>query len=491
MKNDNFTDAFGVPEEMNKRRSRGSFELGDGARVAVLGSGPAGSFFAYFFLDMARRLGWTPRVDIYEKKIFSRTGPIGCNMCGGIISESLVQSLAAEGIILPPTVVERGIDSYILHMDVGSSRIDTPLHEKRIAAVHRGGGPKDSVGLKWGSFDGFLLDLAKEKGANLIQGQVGNVTLEAGLPTIHPNDGKPESYDLLAVCVGVNSPTLKIFSGLPIGYSPPETTRTYISEFFLGEEVVARHLGNSMHVFLLDIPRIEFAALIPKGDFVTLCILGKEIDDPLVKSLLDSPQLRQCLPPGWEPPKTHCHCSPKINVRSADPTFADRMVFIGDCGATRLYKDGIGAAYRTAKAAATTAAFHGVGAGDFRRHFLPVCRAIGKDNRLGELIFLVTRLIQRTKAARKGVMGMVVKEQSSEAGPRRMSTVMWDTFTGSAPYSEILLRTIHPSYLVRFAGHIASGIFRGRRASGEADLNAMLRKPATGDSAVKPPREAQ
>ena len=51
--------------------------------------------------------------------------------------------LAAEGINLPPTVVQRGIDSYVLHMDVGSARIETPMLEKRIAATYRGAGPRD------------------------------------------------------------------------------------------------------------------------------------------------------------------------------------------------------------------------------------------------------------------------------------------------------------------------------------------------------------
>jgi len=32
-----------------------------------------------------------------------------------------------------------------------------------------------------------------------------------------------------------------------------------------------------------------------------------------------------------------------------------------------------------------------------------------------------------------------------------MSTVLWDTFTGSAPYGSVLLRTLHPAFLSRFA----------------------------------------
>jgi flavin-dependent dehydrogenase len=67
--------------------------LDDGSQVAVIGGGPAGSFFSYFLLDSANRLGIDVTVDIYEPRVFSKSGPAGCNMCGGIISESLVQML--------------------------------------------------------------------------------------------------------------------------------------------------------------------------------------------------------------------------------------------------------------------------------------------------------------------------------------------------------------------------------------------------------------
>jgi hypothetical protein len=38
-------------------------ELNDGARVGVMGGGPAGSLFSYFLLDMAERVGKEIRVD--------------------------------------------------------------------------------------------------------------------------------------------------------------------------------------------------------------------------------------------------------------------------------------------------------------------------------------------------------------------------------------------------------------------------------------------
>ena len=87
------------------------FKLQDGSRVAVVGGGPAGSFFSYFLLKMAAAIDLDIEVDIFEPRSFKYCGPAGCNHCGGIVSESLVQILAAEGIVLPSSVVQRGVES--------------------------------------------------------------------------------------------------------------------------------------------------------------------------------------------------------------------------------------------------------------------------------------------------------------------------------------------------------------------------------------------
>jgi hypothetical protein len=222
-----------------------------------------------------------------------------------------------------------------------------------------------------------------------------------------------------------------------------------------------------MHVFLLNLPRLEFAAIIPKGDYATVCLLGKEIDKELVDSFLNSPEVRRCFPPGWTVPEDFCRCFPAINVEGAGQPFADRMVFIGDSWVSRLYKDGIGGSYRTAKAAAKTAIFYGVSADDFRRHFLPVCRALSLDNNIGKVIFTVTRLIQKARFARNGVLRMTTAEQKGGGGGQtRMSGVLWDTFTGSAPYRDVFLRTLHPSFLGRLIYETGAGLLPRKQRVG-------------------------
>lgn len=429
----------------DRSRSRDPLRLEDGARVAVVGGGPAGSLFAYFLLEMADRVALDLEVDVYEPRDFEVPGPAGCNMCGGIISETLVQNLAAEGINLPGTVVQRGIDSYVLHTDVGTVRLETPLQEKRIAAVHRGGGPRDLTVHKWESFDQHLLALAAGRGANVVRSRVEDVSWHDGCPRITVPPGAAQQYDLMTVAVGVNSPALKLFQNLDLGYVAPAATKTFLREYFVGEELISRTIGSSMHVFLLNIPRLEFAAIVPKGDYLSVCMLGESIDKALIQSFLDAPEVRACMPDGWEPEPKSCQCAPRINVSGSRQPFADRIVFIGDCGVTRLYKDGIGAAYRTAKAAAVTAVFEGVGAESFRRHYLPECKSIRNDNVLGKIIFAVSRAFQKRRFARRALMRMTEREQRRGARSRHLSQVLWDMFTGSAPYREIVLRSLRPA----------------------------------------------
>ena len=440
--------------------------LEDGSRVGIIGGGPAGSLTAYFLLSFAQRMDMELAVDIYEPRDFTKPGPAGCNMCGGIVSESLVQALAVEGIDLPTKLVQRGIDSYVLHTEDVSVKIDTPLKEKRIAAIHRGGGPRDVQELKWGGLDGYLLTLAQHLGARVVPARVGDVGWDDGRPQVLLQE-TAQTYDLLVGATGVNSAGWELFEKLGFEGRRPRTTKTYITELGLGYPGISQHFGDSMHIFLLNVPHLDCAAIIPKGDYLTVCLLGQDIDRQLIEAFFASPAVRRCFPSTWEPGQGACHCSPKINVREASRPYLDRVVLVGDCGATRLYKDGIGAAYRTAKAAARTAVFSGVSAADFERHYRPVYRSIVQDNRFGSLIFSVVHWIKALRPALNGVMTMTEKEQINGDAARRMSIVLWDMFTGSAPYQEIFLRTLSPRFLGRFAWESmrgAAGAVRGRRA---------------------------
>ena len=87
MSNHAFTQLFMRTQKENSS----SLVLNHGSRVAVIGGGPAGSLFSYFLLDMAERIDTKVHVDIYEPRDFDLPAPAGCNMCGGVLYESLGQ----------------------------------------------------------------------------------------------------------------------------------------------------------------------------------------------------------------------------------------------------------------------------------------------------------------------------------------------------------------------------------------------------------------
>ncbi|MBA4409830.1 MAG: hypothetical protein Q8S54_03685 [Bacteroidota bacterium] len=437
-----------------------NINLENGSKIAVIGGGPAGSFFSIFAYDLADRMGLDISIDIYEAKNFEKKGPTGCNHCGGIVSESLVQMLSAEGIVIPSHVIRRGIESYTLHLEQGTTVIDTPFHEQRIASMFRGSGPLGSTDTSLKSFDAYLLELCKKKGATIYYEKVTDIENEPDGITIVTSNSKTK-YDLVVGAVGLNPKTLNLFQKIIPGFKPPTTTKTYICEFDLGFEAVNKHFGNSMHVFLLNLPNIKFGALIPKGNYVTLVLLGSEINREIVDSFVNSQTVRACFPEGVEPKNINsCQCFPSINIKNAENPYSDRVVLIGDSSSSKLYKNGIGAAYITGKAAATTVIFDGIAKEDFKKSFQPVCSKLDADNAIGKMIFLVTTIIQKSKFLKKGLFRMVVFEQSKEGSQRKMSSVLWDTFTGSASYQSILLRTLNPTVLVTLIWNIVISVFK-------------------------------
>ncbi len=438
-------------------------ELKNGSRIGIIGGGPAGSFSAIFLLDLARQVDLDIQVDIFEPRDFTLTGPRGCNMCGGVISESLVQKMASDGIHLPDEILIDTIEAYTLHSDISSVRIDDDREEMRIACIYRGGGPtgaETQTPLPKISFDGYLLELAKTKGARHIPERARGLEWDEGFPCIHWPEDNQQRYDLVVGGLGLNSPGLKMFDGLDFGYLPPKSTKAFISELYFGDEEVERLLGHSMHVFILNIPRVKFIAITPKGPYATLIILGDGIDQALVKQVYGAPEIKKCLPQGWEIPVQTCTCQPKINIGAPVNPFTNRVVMVGDCSSSRLYKDGIGAAYRLAKSLAYTAISHGVSEEDFQRFFMPTCRSLDWDNRLGHLLFFGDALLRPYSWIQEAIITVIRQEQSDPDSPRHLSSALWDTFTGSSSYRNIFRRSLHPVVLFNLVRVLLTNLAR-------------------------------
>lgn len=435
--------------------------LSDGARVAIIGGGPAGSFFSIFASKLAHDIGKVLDFTIYERKTFVNHGASGCNMCAGVVSESLVQSLALEGINLPSSVVRWGIESYFFHTQNGSVQIKSSrLHQRGIATVFRGGGPAGSMEKDVQSFDDFLLQKAVEHGVRVKYAFVDEARREGDKFRLYSAGKMLQDCDLLIGAFGVKAGTGKMYERLGIGYKVPSTIKATQSEIELGRDWIASRFGHSIHIFLLHIPEVKFVSVIPKGDYVTISALGKEPNVGQIKTFLNHPAAKNLFPPGFKIPERFCHCFPKINIGSARKPFANRLAFVGDASSARLYKDGIGSAYITSKAAAHAALLHGIGEDDFREYYLPVCRTLNRDNLFGQFLFSANNLISFISPASKGFYKMIAWEQESLQKSTPYSDILWDMFTGSRFYKDIFLRTLNPWPTIYMLGAVAISSLR-------------------------------
>jgi len=412
------------------------FVLRDGSRIAVVGGGPSGSFTAIFSLKMAAMIGKEISVTVFEPKDFNRCGPVGCNHCGGVISELLVQTLAIEGLNIPEAVLQRGINAYKLHTAVGSVDISTPTLENTIATVHRGGGPLGAVSPDKQSFDGFLLGEAVRLGAAHCPEKVERILFRDGKPALVTSQGETASFDLVVGAAGIKSPSSQVLETAKFGYSRPASVTAAIVEISLDPAFIAQSFGNAIQLFLLPVKNVKFAAMIPKGNYVTVCILGREMCAETVNAFLQHEIVRKVFPPGWSGTPC-CRCLPKMNVRAPKVPFTDRMVVCGDAGSTRLFKDGLGAAYLMGKSVATTAVFQGVSAKHFRRYYYPVYRSLIWDNYFGRYLFAVTDVYKKFSPLTRAMLAVVREEQSDSRNCKRFSSILWNMFTGNERYKNI------------------------------------------------------
>jgi flavin-dependent dehydrogenase len=432
------------------------------ARVAVIGAGPAGSFFAHILLIESIRRGLYPIVTIFDSKDFETAGRRNCNMCAGTLSGWLVDELEAEGYRFPHQVVQTHIHGYVVHSRDRQARL-AQRPDARIYTVFRGV-PFPELTHERGSFDQFLLDHAIAMGARYIRSSVKGIDLPAspGEPIrirhCQPADSVHEA-DLVVGAFGVNSPLAKQF--LP-GYKVPKVWRAFQGEILVGRDLIASRYGDHVHIFLGDGQRIKFLALTPKRFHVTLTAIGPNVKRLDVAARLRESDTAPFLPEDW---KFRCHCHPAFPVSSAEKPYGDRVVVIGDACISRYLKNGIESAWYTALFAVQTILDHGFSEADFRAHYFRACRRkYERDNRFGRLIFGLNDLFCRLPILANAHIEAVRHEQAFERPKdRRHSQVLWDVFTGDRSYARIFLSCCHPMLHARTGWETARELWRRLR----------------------------
>ncbi|MFQ6001139.1 MAG: hypothetical protein ACE5LG_05675 [Anaerolineae bacterium] len=461
------------------------FRLDDGSVVAVIGAGPAGTFFAHFALGIAQKMGTRVRVLLIDGKDFERRGPPGCNMCAGVVSETLMAKIEDEGFSLPRGRVQDVIDGFVIRGPSGSIVLKPPKGS-RVAGhtFFRGSGPRFGNPGPAISFDDFLLVEAQKRGAEVIRGWVREITLppdHSGLVKLVCDIGEGTRVVEAGLAVGafgLNTRMLKVVEGLGFGYQAPHTRRACQVELFLGRDVVRKILGNKVHLWSGLPGGLRYAAMTPKGEYITVSLIGRgDVTLEDLRKFMALPRVKEAMPKGWRFPAEFCHCAPRIGDTAARKPHTDRMVIIGDACASRYYKNGIESAFVTAKIAAQCTFFHGISDRSFKRYYMkPIERTIIRDNAYGHFLFHKHDLTARSE--------LTWRVMTDLADPRRgtqvaylLRTALWDIVTGSRPYRDIFFHLLNPRLLVAAALALPSALLRAGRQESPTEFRGAESPP--------------
>ncbi len=254
-----------------------------------------------------------------------------------------------------------------------------------------------------------------------------------------------EQFHLVVLAIGVNA-TAPVFRNL--FYAHPRTETMAQDSLLIQSDHSRAQMESTVHVYF-DRPRdLIFGALIPKGTFAAVSLLGRRIQRDSLREFLTVPEVTDVV--GTHPPQL-CGCRPRVAVALAKGYYADRFVAVGDSCITRLYKDGIGSALVTARAAANTAVFHGIGRSQFAAHYAPVCRAVAADNRYGRLVFGLVDHSKRNPIFMRGLGHALQSEAAKPPHRQVISQTLWALFTGDASYAKIFAMLFRPRSVARLA----------------------------------------
>jgi len=422
-------------------------------RIAIIGGGPAGAFSALLLLRQARELGRELEVLVFDRKQFGVTGPRGCNMCAGIVSNSLVLKLENLGITIPPAVIQRDITAYVIEAD--GTRLRLPRKPgDRIHAAFRSGGPMgDEFGAAH-SFDHLLIQHAVDAGATHLQRVVREVRLPGRRDEpviVRDGEGDETAVDVVIGAFGVNSRMVEHLEQLGFGYRGPRTAMACQGEIPLPAEEITRCFGNEVKVLMVNLPGVRLAVMVPKQRHITASLIGPEVGEAHLRQFLHMPQVRSLLPPGWEPPETFCHCHPRLPVSLARHPVTDRVIVVGDANASRYLKNGLDSAFVTASLAADAVFSGGVSREHLRRSYAEPCRRLFEwDNRCGRIMFAVHAMWRKTPRLAAAHLHLAQREQL-RPGPRPMNRILWGMLTGEESYATVLKLSLDPRLQARLA----------------------------------------
>jgi flavin-dependent dehydrogenase/ribosomal protein S18 acetylase RimI-like enzyme len=438
--------------------------LQDNSTVVIIGGGPGGAACAIKLLQGADARGLRLRVVIFEGKDFG----VHANQCVGVLSPPVEDVLARElDIHLPPTIIKRQIFGYRLH----GARENLLLtgHGASASDVRSG---RATYAVERAEFDQFMLDRARELGAEVVESRVTGVEFVrgGGLDEVRVySESEYERAEAVVGAFGLDEAMLSVFEevtrrGDGRYTRPSKWLKSYLTTIETTQRHQREKLGHIVHAFLLPprCPRIEFGAVTPKDDHILVNIAGERVSSQDLDLFLQMPEVQSLLP-GFDP-ATINYYEGRFPSAPAGGAYGHRYALVGDAtGWLRPFKGkGINTAIITGVRAAETMLEHGVSKRALE-NYRARCQDLLGDYRYG---VVVRRLM--LMGARFALDPMIDVGKTDPL----MYDALFDSVSGHDSYRNIIRRSLKARLVKKVAARVFSGVkrHRARRAKKMSDI---------------------
>ena len=238
--------------------------LDNGSTIVIIGGGPAGASCAIKVKLLAIKKKIDINVIIVEPKIFG----IHFNQCVGVVSPGILPLLDDLELKFPYELVQRKILGYHLNSDDEDIYLPSDKHDDISFALRRN------------ELDDFLIKTAKKHGVEIIQGEALAFDYSSSEPRnkfiVYCNSNTLKC-DFICGGFGVGNGIAREFFKA-FGYRPPHILQTLITKINPKDASYIEDIfGNNIRAFMPKYKPIEFGAMTPKGNHLTINVAGEKI----------------------------------------------------------------------------------------------------------------------------------------------------------------------------------------------------------------------
>jgi hypothetical protein len=240
---------------------------------------------------------------------------------------------------------------------------------------------------------------------------------------------------------GLDDAMQKEFARLS-GYHPPRALDTIAIKLHPADPEVVDRFSGRIESFVVPVPGTSFAAIVPKGDHLSMVLAGRDVTTRHLLRFLELPHVKQLLDIEGEFGSAFRGAFPNGRARSF---YGDRFVLTGDAtGLVRPFKGkGINSAVITGIRAAETMMNEGISWHAFSKYERR-CERLAGDMNAGKLVQLSCHLLGRTL----GMAPLVRYAAASE----RLRAALYGAVSGTWDYKNVLLTMLSPGVLFGLTG---------------------------------------